>query len=134
MEVSKQIIEVVDALAQRFGVAIDWSKENVMPYIVELGKKYINWEIATSVLWCIIGITCLVVAIWLSVKAKSCWAKYTNANRYNDYDVMSMFLWMGCGVLITFGVCTIFEQLFDIVKCCTFPEYKLYEFAQTLLK
>lgn len=30
---SDEIIKILDDLGQRFGVVIDWSSENVMPYL-----------------------------------------------------------------------------------------------------
>lgn len=33
MEVSKQIIEVLDNLCEKFGVVIDWNAKNVLPYV-----------------------------------------------------------------------------------------------------
>ena len=30
---SQQIIEVLDYLFEKFGIAIDWTSENIMPYI-----------------------------------------------------------------------------------------------------
>jgi hypothetical protein len=43
MDISNEIIEVLDHLSEKFGVVINWSSENVMPYVQELCGKYINW-------------------------------------------------------------------------------------------
>ena len=55
---SEEIIKVLDNLAERFGVAVDWTSTNVIPYLQELCSKYITYEIATSVTWLVIGILC----------------------------------------------------------------------------
>ena len=39
MQVSDQIIQVLDALCEKFGIVINWSGENVIPYLQELIKK-----------------------------------------------------------------------------------------------
>lgn len=57
---SEEIIKVLDNLAERFGVAVDWTSINVIPYLQELCSKYITYEIATSVTWLVIGILCLI--------------------------------------------------------------------------
>lgn len=36
---SDQIISVLDALCEKFGIAIDWTSQNVIPYIQLLAKK-----------------------------------------------------------------------------------------------
>ena len=42
MTVSEQIIQVVDMLCEKFGMAIDWTGENVIPYIEVLCKKLVK--------------------------------------------------------------------------------------------
>lgn len=48
---SDEVIKVIDALAERFGIVIDWSSENVIPYLQQLCDKYITYEIITSIVW-----------------------------------------------------------------------------------
>lgn len=48
MNVSEQIIQVIDALCNKFGIAMDWTGENVIPYFETLCEKLIKYEIATS--------------------------------------------------------------------------------------
>ena len=56
---SDEVIKVIDALAERFGIVIDWSSENVIPYLQQLCDKYITYEIITSIVWMIIGVCLL---------------------------------------------------------------------------
>ena len=51
MTVSEQIIQVLDALCEKFGMAIDWTGENVIPYVATLCTKLVSYEIWTSVAW-----------------------------------------------------------------------------------
>lgn len=39
MTVSEQIISVLDALCEKFGIAINWTEENVIPYVEILCKN-----------------------------------------------------------------------------------------------
>ena len=45
---SENIIKVLDELGKRFGIAIDWSSENVTPYLQSLMSRFITNEIITS--------------------------------------------------------------------------------------
>lgn len=54
MTVSEQIIQVVDALCEKFGIAINWTSENVIPYIETLCRKLVTYEISTSIAWMVI--------------------------------------------------------------------------------
>ena len=49
-ELSGEIIKILDDLAKRFGVAIDWTSENVVPYVMELLKKFIKYNIVENVI------------------------------------------------------------------------------------
>lgn len=58
----------------KFGIAIDWTAENIMPYIEQLCAKFINFEIYTSVFWiCFmtaLSLLCRIIAGVYSRKAK----------------------------------------------------------------
>ena len=42
---SEEIIKVLDELGKRFGIVIDWSNQNIMPYLQELLKSFIKMEL-----------------------------------------------------------------------------------------
>ena len=116
---SSQFIEVFDYLCKKFGIAIDWSSENVLPYIQSICEKYIKWEISTSIVWLIIGIILIIIGIlFIMVDAK------------NDWDLVGptvigvFFLIVGCPIL--------FIQIFDIIKCNVFPELQIIEYIKEI--
>ena len=53
---SKEVIKILDALAEKFGLAIDWTSANVLPYLQQLCRKYVTYEITTSTVWVMFGI------------------------------------------------------------------------------
>lgn len=67
MQVSEQIIQVMDALCEKLGIAVKWTYDTVTPVIQDITSKYIRWEISTSVLWIIVSIViCAILAIrWM---------------------------------------------------------------------
>lgn len=123
MTVSDQIIAVMNDLCQKFGIAIDWSQENVIPYLTELAGRYIDYEIATSIAWAAIsGVILLVSAIICKIAHKT------------DSDEF-----MFCMTLITVFATVIFivvfsTQLFDIIECLTIPEKTIIEYINMLLR
>ena len=56
---SDDVIKILDALSEKIGLSIDWTSQNVVPYINQLCRKYVNYEIATSVIWIILGVCVL---------------------------------------------------------------------------
>ena len=140
MKASDQIIEVLDYLGEKIGVSIDWTSENVLPYIQTLCGKYINWEIATSIVWLIVGI----VFIILSVICFKYFIKYAkqyeqykeDRDKYEKYydsnDYAGSFLIIFFCLLVI-GICVSGCQIFDIIKCIYLPELQIYEYINTLI-
>lgn len=119
MTVSSQIIEVLDNLCEKFGMAIDWTAENVLPYLQELCGKYISWEIATSIMWLVLG-TLLIIggAILCILDIKTKLDTFGGA-----------LLTVGALVIIAGLVVAIFQVL-DILTCCYFPEKHIFEYIK----
>lgn len=122
---SEEIIKVLDVLAEKFGMTVDWTSANVIPYLEQLCGKYVNYEIATSVIWLILGIGFLFLAKWLLKKTKYF---YDTADDWDDdYGIGCIFTGIGCGIAIITGLIMIIAQTFDIVTCFTFPEKVIIE-------
>ena len=75
MEVSDQIIKVLDEVGKRFGLAIDWTQQNIVPYLQELSHKIINYEIWTS---SIKNSFCINICYWIG-----CDFKKDNKRKFN---------------------------------------------------
>lgn len=127
---SEEIIKVLDALGEKFGIAINWTSENVMPYLQQLCSKYITYEIATSVVWLLAGI-CL---LFIGKKAKQYWKQYEEEGVYSDCDIMAIVFGMLVSCVIIVGIIVILCQTMDIVTCVTFPEKILIEEMQSIYK
>ena len=119
---SEEIIKVLDALAEKFGLAVDWTSANVIPYLEQLCGKYVNYEIATSVVWLILGVISLFVGKWGIKMTKYCYNRYQEISKMNDWDVAAIFVGIITGVIIIVSVIVIICQVFDITTCLTFPE------------
>ena len=122
---SEEIIKVLDVLAEKFGLAVDWTSANVIPYLEQLCGKYVNYEIATSVVWLLLGIGLLFLSKWLLKKTKCFYNKADDGEDF--YDVGCIFTGIGCGIAIITGLIMIITQTFDIITCFTFPEKIIIE-------
>ena len=123
MTVSSEIIEVLDYLGEKFGIAIDWTSNNVLPYLQTLADKFIKWEISTSIVWIIIAVFVMVGMIVL-INSKG--VREINEETYG-------MLWIPIIALILASFMIICVQIFDIVECNIFPEKVLYDFIKTML-
>ena len=131
MKVSEEIIDVLEYLGEKFGVAIDWSLDTLLPVLQNLGHKYIRWEIATSIAWLVIGIIFLIVGFISLRKAHAALEKFIK-----DYEeTVGLYLYYFVAAFcILAGVIVFCQQTFDIIKCCTFPELQTLEYIQRLVQ
>lgn len=132
MIVSEQIISVLDYMCEKFGLAIDWTADNMLPYVTELMAKFIRYEIATSIAWCVfmivLNVTLCVLFLRLNKSAKKV--------NYCDYEPETIFAILTGVCLVLCTLVTVFvvgEQMFDIITCVTFPEKFIAEYAMELL-
>lgn len=109
MEFGKEIIDILEFLFEKFGIAVDWTAETILPYLEELCEKFIKWEIGTSIVWIAASIVfCIGLAIFSGIN-----------------DEWWMF-WIGALIALII----ILVQAMDIVECLTFPEKALYDYIE----
>lgn len=119
---SEQVIAVLDAFCDKIGVAVDWTQANVFPYVQELMSRYIAYEIATSVLWCVLAAIGLGITYALFRKAHKC-CPGTDV----EYCACAAFI-----VLCVLSACVLCQQALDIVTCLTFPEKIFIELFKSM--
>lgn len=117
---NNKVIEVLDYLFQKFGIAVDWTSENIMPYIQVLCEKYIRWEISSSIAWVVIGSVLFLIGVALII-----W------DACNYFDLIGPTV-IGFGIIIA-AVGILCVNVFDIIRCNVFPELQLIEYVQTLI-
>lgn len=127
MEASKQIIDVLNFLGEKLGVAIDWTADNIMPYVVELFNKFIKWEIATSIAWIIISVAVTVI-LWVGFVISSYISRHTSGRCTAD-DVADILCIISC-IVSVIAIIVVCFQIFDIVECKTFPEKALFDYIK----
>lgn len=115
---SDELIKTFDYLLSQFGIAVDWTNENVLPYLQTLAEKLVRFEINTSIMGLVVGVVVLTVGVWIFVKD------------IKDWD-SGVFI-LGVIVIIVAGiVCCC--QVYDIIKCVSFPELYVFEYIKHAL-
>lgn len=115
---SDELIKTFDYLLSQFGIAVDWTSENVLPYLQTLAEKLVRFEINTSIMCLVVGVVVLTVGVWIFVKD------------IKDWD-SGVFI-LGVILIIVAGiVCCC--QVYDIIKCVSFPELYVFEYIKHAL-
>lgn len=127
MQISEQVIEVLDYLCEKMGITIDWTSANILPYLSMLCEKYIRYEIATSAVWLFVGIIGIIVSVAFIRKA----AAKLKESEYDDIWIIYIAI---CVIAMLIFILIFLQQIFDIIECCTIPEKVILEYVQSLLK
>lgn len=131
----EQIINVIDALCEKFGIVIDWTQGNVLPYLQELCTKYIRYEIATSIVWCVLLVfvttSFYIAANKFHKKVMTLEYQYCESDPIVLYAIVA---WICTVILAIISIPVIIMQTLDIITCLAFPEKMIIEFANSLLK
>ena len=133
MKFSQEIINVLDYLCQKFGIAIDWTSENIMPYLEDLCAGYISYEVFTSIAWMIaIPAITLLIVIPLVITHKKAKELEWNFDYYGTPYVAVIF-WIIFGIMTLASIFVICTQVFDIIECYTLPEKVILEYLKCLM-
>lgn len=133
--INNQIIEVLNALCKKFGIVIDWTGQNVMPYIQELMKKAVNYELWTSVGWLLICVAFIFVffkLIYWCVKNQNNESNIILDFLYYNEEFPVYFLIIG-GILTIIATIYAVTQIMDIITCLTFPEKIIFNMIQSMI-
>lgn len=133
--ISNEIIKVLDALCDKFGIAVDWSSENVLPYVNELTDKFIAWQINKDIFLIILGVIFCALCIPLFKIGKWSWAKVHEVDIYVDdgWIALSVCAYVFMGLSLITGAILIPTTIWDLIKCLSFPELTILEYIQNLL-
>ena len=132
MNISREIINVIDALAERFGIVIDWTANNVIPYIKQLCEKWCQYEVYTSMAWIAIFLVAL-VAFTISAPI------FHSRAKKDGYDGNCVATWGAIISLILLVISIITcivgipVQIMDIIECKIFPEKFILEQVTNML-
>lgn len=137
---SDEIIKALDDLSQRFGIAVDWTSSNVLPYLQELTQKYVNYRLVMSVKGLVIEVLLFMIAVKLVKAAKTQYHKVMSneASYYNGNDDFCMIIGIACGIgavtVIIIDFILIPSTLGDIITCMMFPEKLILDVLLQVLK
>jgi hypothetical protein len=130
MKFSEEILTVLDYLGHKFGIAIDWTSENVMPYLQDLASRYIKYEVFTSIAWIALFVVIIILAGFIWTISGIVSAKCVNNDIAQAICYMSMAVfWIAFALCIIVGM----TQVYDIIECYTLPEKVILEYLKTLL-
>lgn len=130
---SEEIIKVLDELGKRFGIALDWSNQNIMPYLQELMRRFICYRNVTACIWTIISIAMTITGA-VTIKFLNKWRKSDNYDKSysSDDDLIAAMGYIFSIGIIMLGVGLIIGNLLGIAKNICMPEMVVYEYIKSI--
>ena len=124
---SQEIIKVLDNLAQKFGIAIDWTNQNILPYLQDLMGRYISLQNSYAIIWIVISIIMIIGSIILISKCIKATKK-----RYNtDEDDIAWGILLSI-IIITIFVIVLFCNIFGLLQNIITPEITILNYLKTI--
>lgn len=130
----EEIIKVIDTLAAKLGVAIDWSAANVAPYLQQLAERYIGYKITSNIYETVAWVLAAIV-FWVLFSIcyrKSEWNQYG----FDDNDGWCIGA-MACGIIGTAATVVSTIMFFvcghEIIACIMLPEKVILEYLKGII-
>lgn len=128
---SEEIIKVIDELGKRFGIVIDWSNQNIVPYLQELLKKFICYRNITACVWIIISIAMTISGV-VMIRFLNKWIKSEDFNSDYDNEGLAIVGYAFSIFIIALGIGLIIGNILGIVKNICMPEMVVYEYIKNI--
>lgn len=122
MTFSEQFITIMDAVCDKFGIVIDWTAQNVVPYMTELGGRVVKYEIATSIIWLVVGCFMLIGLYALYKKGKR--------DRWDEAWIPFVFISI---FTVVSSVSLIGGHVFNIIETVFLPEMVIIQFLSQFI-
>lgn len=133
---SEEIIKILDDLSQRFGIAIDWSSQNVLPYLQDLMTRLIQYKNIQAIMWIIISvIVFILVGIILRVMLKYIDKYYDSLDSHlydEDRTLAKGFAWFIAGIFIFAFILVIILNIRGLIQNIYLPEATIIEYIKSL--
>ena len=127
---SEEIIKVLDELGKRFGIVIDWSNQNIIPYLQELLKRFICYRNITACVWIILSIAMTISGVGM-IRALNRWRKSDDYGDYDD-DMLVGLGYIFSVFIVALGIGLIIGNVFGIIKNVCMPEMVIYEYITNI--
>lgn len=115
------MVEVIRELSEQLGVAIDWSNQNIIPYMNDLLHRYVQSEMIKSILWIVLFVSGIIlVCVFLNNYKKN----IKDESLKGNFDAACVVV---IGILSVL-ICSFIEYIIEI---SIFPEQT---FVQMLLE
>ena len=135
-----EVIKALNHLGKQFGIAIDWTSSNVMPYLQDLMSRMVKYGIyqnVSNIIYCLIILSISIIVTRKFYKASCKYTSiYNETNKYEDKDnassfAMAFLISLAITVFVTITMSYVIKESVDeIIELSTVPEKYVIEMIQ----
>lgn len=135
MTFSEQFKDIFNMLCEKIGIAIDWTQDNIVPYVMELCKRFVILNVVEEAIWLVSGIAAVVIVGFLSKKLFKDYRKCASTREDTFWwerfcgDVSpkngTFIVFIVGGVALIFGLIAIPCSISELLKWAIVPEVQL---------
>ena len=130
---SNEFSKALDALGEKFGIVIDWTQQNVQPYVQDLIQRAVKYRMAVDIITLVTMIILLTFAIIILSK------NVTKIEFYDDGTLcegseLELILTVLSSIVAFVAIITIPIEIANICQCYYLPEISFIKELQNLLK
>lgn len=134
MTFSNEVITILNDLCAKFGIAIDWTADNVMPYVQDLGDRFVSYTLIMTIISLSIKFGILFIGLYIFYRAFK-WSRQLEEKSGDDDGPFALacigFGIMGFALLLL--LLTGWSNIKTIVACNYIPETIIIDYIKTLL-
>ena len=135
---SEEIIKVLDYIGDKLGIAIDWSSENVWPYVMDVLGRYRIMEIVINAIWVVVLIGMTIAMITLLCKSTRLALIEKRGLWHDDYldgpSVLAIVTWILGVVAICIMIPFVIVCSNNILNWSIVPEIQYLNMLQSYIQ
>ena len=138
---NEEMIKVFDYIGNKLGIAIDYTQENIQPYLEDLWNRFITYELVCHIIYSTIGAVLLIVgfitiykyfkASKLAQEGKADGFFYEIQQIYNTKSVvlndMSIAILIVMQIAIFIGLVLFIVHMSSVIELLIVPEKFIFE-------
>ena len=134
-----KVIEVLNYMGEKLGIAIDWTSENVMPKVTDFMERYQVYAIVEhGIHIMMLMILVAILGVFLKTMFKGIATK-SHENMWYDMSwstdgILPTIITIIIAVIIGCVVCSVIDHVFDIAKWALVPEIQFVETFSNYMK
>ena len=144
MTVSQQIIEVLNALSEKVGVAIDWTAENILPQLKVVCEQFIHYKLITTGIGVGIATLSIIVSIIATLYILSQYNSFIRTGQQNLFFKIdnlnicrvrdtTICIFAIASISLAIGIGYLFYGIPILIQCAVCPELVILDYLKDML-